>query len=279
MIIDMAIEYIGFLEGQGNEVFLIGNPGFHGNEFAWTVSDGTQIRAPKAVRDYDGVEAIYNRRLANRWALRVSYLWSRLNGNYSGLAQADEPGRAEPNVGRNFDAPFIMFDQTGNPTYGPLPTDRPHQFKGQFIYETPFGLSAGVNAYVASGVPVTRDAAFVPPNNYPVQYLGRGSDGRTPTMSQFDLNLTQDIKVGKDRRVQLMANVLNIMNSKTATSRFPTETSLAAGTAVAISEDDFFRGFDGQALVAAAGPRDPRFLMDSQFQNPREIRLGVRFVF
>ena len=194
--IDKAIEDIGFLDAQGNEVYLIGNPGFNANEVSWVLEDGTQIPGPKAVRDYDGVEAIYNRRLANRWALRLSYLWSRLEGNYSGLAQADEPGRADPNVGRLFDYPILMFDQTGNAAFGPLPTDRPHQVKAQFIYETGFGLSAGLNAYVASGSPITREAAFIPPNNFPVQYLGRGSDGRTPTLSTFDLNLMQDIKLG-----------------------------------------------------------------------------------
>ena len=280
--IDKGIEDIGFLDAQGNEVYLIGNPGYHANEVSWILEDGTAIPGPKAVRDYDSVEAVFNRRLANRWALRFSYLWSRLYGNYSGLAQADEPGRADPNVGRLFDYPILMFDQTGQAAFGPLPTDRPHQVKAQFIYEMPFGLSAGLNAYVASGAPVTREAAFIPPNNFPVQYLGRGSDGRTPTLSTFDLNLVQDIKLGGDRRLQLMANVLNILDSDKATSRFPTETAAARGVGVNISEEDFFHGFDGRALVAAAnGPQgpDPRFLQDAQFQNPREIRLGLRLIF
>jgi hypothetical protein len=277
--IDKGIEDIGFLDAQGNEVYLIGNPGFHANEVSWVLNDGTVIPGPKAVRDYDSVEAIYNRRLANNWAFRVSYLWSRLHGNYSGLAQADEPGRADPNVGRLFDYPILMFDQEGQPVFGPLPTDRPHQFKGQFIYEFGFGLSAAVNAYVASGVPVTREAAFLPPNNFPVQYLGRGSDGRTPTLSNFDINLIQDIKIGGDRHLQLMANILNVLDSDTATSRFPTETAAAFGSSVSITEEQFFRGFNGQALVAAAGPRDPRFLQDAHFQSPREIRLGLRFIF
>jgi outer membrane receptor protein involved in Fe transport len=277
--IDRAIEDIGFLDAQGHEVYLIGNPGFGANEFAWTLEDGTQIPAPEAIRDYDGVEAIFNRRMADRWALRASYLWSRLHGNYSGLSQGDEPGRSSPNVGRLFDYPIMMFDQTGNATFGPLPTDRTHQVKAQFIYEMPFGLTAGMNAYVASGVPVTREAAFIPGNNYPVQYLGRGSDGRTPTLSQLDLNLTQDFNLGGDKHVQVMVNVLNVLDSDAVTSRFPTETAAAQGTTVAITPDEFFRGFDGEALVAAAGPRDPRFLQDASFQDPRQIRLGLRFIF
>jgi hypothetical protein len=173
----------------------------------------------------------------------------------------------------------MMFDQTGQAAFGPLPTDRPHQFKAQAIYQFNFGLTAGVNAYVSSGVPVTREAAFIPPNNFPVQYLGRGSDGRTPVLSTVDLNLTQDIRVGGDKTIQLMANVLNLFDSQTAVSRFPTETAASAGVAVAITEEEFFRGFNGQQLVSAAGPQDPRFLMDSQWQPPREIRLGVRFIF
>jgi hypothetical protein len=76
-----------------------------------------------------------------------------------------------------------------------------------------------------------------------------------------------------------MANVLNILDSDTATSLFPTETAAAFGTSVSLTEEQFFRGFNGSQLVAAAGPRDPRFLQNAQFQNPREIRLGVRFIF
>jgi hypothetical protein len=277
--IDKGIEDIGFLDAQGNEVYLIGNPGFHANEVSWVLNDGTAIPGPKAVRDYDGVEAIFSRRLANNWALRVSYLWSRLNGNYSGLTQADEPGRSDPNVGRLFDYPIMMFDQTGQATFGPLPTDRPHQFKTAAIYEFGFGLTAGANIYLASGVPITREAAFIPPNNFPVMYLGRGSDGRTPMLSTVDLNLVQEIKLGGDKRLQIMANILNLLDSDTDTSAFPTETAGAQGVGVSITEEQFFRGFNGEQLVAAAGPRDPRFLQASQFQPPREVRLGVRFIF
>jgi hypothetical protein len=76
-----------------------------------------------------------------------------------------------------------------------------------------------------------------------------------------------------------MANILNLLDSDTATSVFPTETAAAQGVQVPITEEQFFRGFNGEALVAAAGPRDPRFLQASQFQPPREIRLGVRVIF
>ena len=96
----------------------------------------------------------FEKRFANNWYLRASYLWSRLYGNYSGLSQSDENGRTSPNVGRLFDYPVMMFQDGGGAGLGPLATDRPHQFKTQFIYQFGFGTSVGLNQYVASGLPV-----------------------------------------------------------------------------------------------------------------------------
>ena len=51
------------------------------------------------------------------------------------------------------------------------------------------------------------------------------------------------LKLGGEKRMQLMANVLNLLGSNTATSRFPTETAASRGASVAITEEQFFRGF------------------------------------
>jgi outer membrane receptor protein involved in Fe transport len=276
--VDTAIEDVGSLDAQGNEIYVIGNPGFGLSNIAHRFADGATVPFPKARRDYDSVEASVYKRMSDHWSLRLSYLWSRLYGNYTGLAQGDENGRISPNVGRNFDYPIMSFDERGQPVFGNLPTDRTHQFKTQFIYEFGFGTTAGVNAYLASGTPVSREMAFLPPNNFPVQYLGRGSDGRTPTFSQFDLYLQHDIKVGDHKTLQFNVNVLNLLNSKKAIATFQTESEV--GNGVAVSEDSFYRGIDTQALARAQNVRtDPRFLQASEFQEPREVRVGVRFTF
>jgi hypothetical protein len=283
--VDTAIEDVGSLDAQGNEIYVIGNPGLGKANIAHRFADGSTVAFPKAKRDYDAVEASYYKRMADRWSLRVSYLWSRLYGNYTGLGQGDENGRVSPNVGRNFDYPLMAFDEAGEPVYGLLPTDRTHQFKTQFIYDFPFNLTAGLNAYLASGTPVSREAAFIPPNNFPVQYLGRGSDGRTPTFSQLDLYLQQNFRIGNGKTLQLSVNVLNLLNQETAIARFQAETEASDNGAsaiagISVSEDDFYRGVDTAALMAAqAVPRDPRFLKDSEFQEPREVRIGLRFTF
>ena len=81
---------------------------------------------PKPKRDYDSIELRLNRRWANNWSGQASYLYSRLYGNYSGLASADENGRVSPNVNRYYDHTVMSYGADGKPVYGVLPTDRPH---------------------------------------------------------------------------------------------------------------------------------------------------------
>lgn len=270
--LDRAVEDAGALDAQGNEIYTIANPGFGAVSIAHP-----GVPYPKAVRDYDSVEFAVEKRLADNWFLRSSYLWSRLWGNYTGLSQSDENGRTSPNVGRVFDYPMMMFMDGGQPVYGRLPTDRPHQFKAQFIYQFGFGTSIGLNQYVASGLPVTREIGIYPPNNLPVQYLGRGSDGRTPVFSQTDLLVQHDVNLG-GRSVQLFLNVLNLFNQDTAISRYSTYHYV---NGVVPDEDAFYAGQQRLAdlIISQGVQQDPRFLKDNAFQAPIQARVGVKFRF
>jgi hypothetical protein len=232
-----------------------------------------------AKRTYDGVELVFDKRMADKWALRGSYLWSRLFGNYTGLTQGDEQGRLSPNVGRNFDNILMVYEQDGSPEEGPLPSDRPHQLKAQAIYAFGFGLNLGLNGYLSSGTPVGRMTVLDPLLAVPVYYLGRDSEGRTPFFKQLDLNLIQDIKVGRNSKFQILANVINVFNTQGAVQKWQTE--LRPGQQVSINDIDYIQGRTNiQQLYAAQGLRtDARFLQASQFQEPRQIRLGVRFIF
>ena len=206
-------------------------------------------------------------------------MWSRLYGNYTGLAQSDENGRNSPNVGRSFDYPLMAFDQTGNAAYGLLPTDRTHQLKAQLIYDFRFGLTAGLNWYGLTGIPRTREVAWNPSSGYPIQYLGRASDGRLPFLNQADLYLQQEIKLGDRNRLVFSANITNLLNLDTATNYFQTQN--ASGAVVDVPETTvLYQGANFEQLIAAQGmPIDPRFLQDNAYQAPRSIRLGVRFMF
>jgi hypothetical protein len=273
--VDKAIEDIGTITADGNEAYVIGNPGFGPATIAHLEPT---VALPKAKRDYDGVEFTIEKRLANHWSVRSSYLWSRLDGNYPGLSQTDENGRTSPNVGRLYDYPLMMFQDGGQAAFGRLPTDRPHQFKTQFIYQLGIGTSIGLNEYVASGLPVTRELGIYPTSNLPVQYLGRMSDGRTDVYSQTDLLVQHEIKLAGARRLIVSFNVLNLFDQEASVSKFST---YQAVNGVVPDEVLFYNGSQTLAsLITPQGVRvDPRFLQANAFQLPIQARIGVKFSF
>jgi outer membrane receptor protein involved in Fe transport len=277
--VDRAIEDTGSLDAAGNEIYIIANPG---EGLAALASTDPITALPKAIRDYDAVELFLEKRLSNRWYFRPSYTWSRLYGNYSGLSQSDENGRTSPNVGRLFDYPLMMFQDGGTAALGPLATDRPHQFKAQFIYQLPMGTSLGLDQYVASGLPVSREIGIYPTSNLPVQYLGRGSDGRTPAFSQTNLYVQHEFNLAGAKRLQVSLNVLNLLNQDTAISKSST---YQRTNGVVPNEFLFYSGQQTLAQLitareaAVAGFKSPLFLQDNGFQAPIAARFGVKFIF
>jgi hypothetical protein len=271
--LDRAVEDIGSIDAEGNATYVIGNPGYHR---ATEAASG--VPYPKAVRDYDALEFVGRKQLDRNWALTASYVWSRLYGNYSGLSQSDENGATNPNIGGAFDAPLALFGGDGEPLYGRLATDRPHQVKAQFVYTAPFGVNVGVVQLLASGLPVSR-YAVLSPGISPVFYAGRGSDGRTPPLSQTDVSVQYVLGLGGNKRLTLGLNVLNLFNQAQGVSRYSLEND--QGVQVVIDEADYYAGradvhaaFDQQEL-----PRDPRFLQYEFFQEPIRARVSVRFSF
>ena len=89
---------------------------------------------------------------------------------------------------------------------------------------------------------------FLPPNNFPVNYLGRNSDGRTPFYSQADLYAQYRLKLGQRSAVTFSVNVINLLDQKTANNYYATE-HYDAG--VDGDQDAFYRG---QLELPAAGP-------------------------
>jgi hypothetical protein len=273
--IDMAIEDVGQLDTSGHEIYTIGNPGF-GDAASVFLADGTRVADfPKAVRDYDALELTFDKRFSNRWRAAGSYTISRLYGNYPGLSQTDENGRTSPNVGRSFDYPLMAFDGRGDAVLGRLPTDRPHQFKLNGSYELPFGTTLGVNQYVASGIPVTREAAAISGHNYPIQYLGRLSDGRTPTISQTDFTAGHTFRLGA-RSFSVGMDILNLFDQKTAINKNMTQLQNAT---VEFTEADFYAGRVDFLAAANAARQNPLFLQVNDYQPPRIIRVNARFSF
>jgi hypothetical protein len=264
-----TIEDVGVLvPGHGTEYY-IANPG---EGLSLSLADPGVPSFPKAERQYRGLELTFERRFAGNWAAFGSYTLSRLYGNYSGLASSDEDGRTAPNVNRFFDSIENSFDMNGNLVYGRLGTDRPHQFKGQFLYRFPFDLTMGIDQRIASGIPISEEATVA--GGVPFFPFGRGNLDRTDVVSQTNLKLTQDVRLGK-YTVQLGMTVQNLFDQDAVTRRYNERT---VSDLELDSEAFFAGGWDYNTLLNAENT-DVKFNQPNQWQAPREVRFTVKFDF
>ena len=133
---------------------------------------------PRAKRRYDGLELRAEGSL-RRYSILASYTFSRLYGNYAGLANSDEAGRMDPSISRSFDLPTYYFDSTGSQrnTEGRLATDRPHVFKlfGWRDFQNRFGTSnIGLTQVAMSGGLDSTTVTYMTAPTFP---FGRGDLG------------------------------------------------------------------------------------------------------
>lgn len=270
--VERAIEDVGLVDPvAGAEVFFIANPG---EGVAENVLGAGFPNQPRATRDYDGITLTFRKNFSNNWALNANYTYSRLEGNYSGLASSDEDGRLSPNVNRFFDSLQGSFDANGNPVLGRLASDRPHNFKAQFLYRTPWETIIGIDQRIASGTPVSTEMSVSP--NLPFFPYGRGDLGRTDTLTQTDLYLAHEFKFDDRYSVELSISVFNLFDEDAETDIFNDRLQQD----LPLNEEEFFAGFDPNQVIADNNiPLDPRFGLFEERQAPRSVRLGLRFNF
>jgi hypothetical protein len=300
-----TIEDLGALDAQGNEIYVIGNPG-RGLGLETPVSGRTtKFATPKPQRQYDALELGYERRFSKNYFFSANYTLSRLYGNYAGLASSDEIrtptlgvgsaiaqqqaagiSREGGNVNRAWDLDELLFDSHGNlDVVGRLATDRPHAVKLYGAYDFPFGTQIGAFFYGASGTPMSTYVNTT--NQIPVFVEGRGDMGRTPKLTRTDLLLTHELSMAGAKRLRFEFNVINIFNQKTTRHVF-NYLNLGGGSprqsaAIDLSGTDLAKGYDYNALLRAtpdgANAYDVRYGMPDLFDDGAQGRFTVKFLF
>ncbi len=276
--LDRTIEDVGVMTAAGEKYFIC-NPGFSVCEYVL----GPQYpHTPRAKRVYDGVEVRLDKRPGKYWFLNLSYTWSRLWGNYGGLTSSDEWGRHSPNVNRFFDLLYTSYDRYVRPTYGLLPTDRPHTlkvFSGYTLHWWGMQTNFAGTFYAFSGTPRTTEVIMV--SSIEIYANGRGDLGRTPTYTNTDFMIYHEIKPSKAHenvRLRVELNIANLFNQNGRLRYWNTYNR--GEDIIDISDADYFAGYDYEALIAAQGWRiDPRYGWTRQWQEPRSMRFGVKFMF
>lgn len=304
-----TVEDAGAISASGSEIYITGNPG-RGLHREFLEQFGYDEPYATARRDYNAVEVQLDRRLADNYYFNVNYTYSRLRGNYSGLANSDEGGRSDPGVNRSFDLPHIGFTAAGESDYGPLATDRPHVVNayGGYIWKWAGANETEFSAFQTfqSGTPQSTLVSFI----VPIFLHGRGDLGRTPMFSQTDFSVAHRYRFGRDNRFGLEAslNIINLWDQETVTAFSPTISnksmySFLPSFGYGCASGDYpclLNRFNTGALyqqiqanlttnTTATSASDPTpvnrnalnalYGRDSAFQGPRGVRFGFRFTF
>ena len=294
--VDRAIEDIGIPTASGSEAYIIGNPGFG---LADQLAQDEGFPSPKAIRKYDALELQVDKRFAKNYYFNANYTFSRLKGNYSGLASSLEFGRVSPNVSRLFDLPWQAFNLNGEPLDGRLPTDRPHVFKFYGAYTANWGGNQSTEfsgfTTAASGTPLTSVITLYALN--PTVINGLGDLGRTEMFTQTDFAVRHKIRFAEKYTLVAEMDFINLFNEQNVlqnqTTLSPTDVRAAnlvpfgctACTGeVALINELFSNGIRDSVLGFLNDPARPdrlnkTFNMANGFQTPREIRFGFRLIF
>ncbi len=277
-----AIEDCGIVLPAG-EMYYTTNPGspFLNEKYAEARAAGLiPQNAPdctKAKRDYYALNIALDKRFSDNWLGGISYTFSSLKGNYSGLASGDETStdafgthaRTNPNVARYFDNWYVSLTRDLTPSTGPLPGDRPHYFKAYGSYAFPFGLTTGLVLNAMSGVPTSTEWAMDYQGYFP---LGRGNEKRSPLLWFANMYLEYNLKLGKNN-LNINLNIDNIFNMQKPQRLY----NIYNQGAVAISDE---RIAQGSWEISDYDPvLDPRYLMGEYPYNPLTARLGFKFSF
>jgi hypothetical protein len=265
--------------------YFLGIPGLDSVEYFITNPDTdtptvTDIDAAfeEAIHEYDAVEITADKRMSNNWQLQGSYRWSRLHGTFEGFFRNDN-GQSDPAITSLFDFPTNdpSYTEIGVPQFGfrgdirylgalgagPLPNDRPHQVKVFSNYMFDMGLNLGLGVNVGSGRPLTPLAANPAYDNAgEIPEAPRGSgfetvDGfreRAPMESSLDIHLDYRFPFAGTRDMSVVFDAFNLFNRQ-GVLRYDDRTE----TSFEVLNSDF-----GRVL---------------EYQNPLQMRFGVRFRF
>ncbi len=230
---------------------------------------------PKPQRDYHAITVTANKRFSNRFSVISSYTYSRLLGNYPGLF-SPYVNQLDPNLSSQYD----IIDLTVNRN-GPLNNDRPHNFKITGYYAQPITrvngtVTLSLTFTAISGRPIQVLGAHVAYGGRQTMILPSGAAGRTPPITQLDLHVGYDQKLGKQARLSVYVDVINALNQQAVTNIDEEYTFSVVSPLLYGRTEDLkrLRADDGSPPIVNSNYGQP-----TAFQAPLLLRLGGRLAF
>ena len=207
-------------------------------------------------RKYWALELLFNKRMADRWQLSGSVVYSKSYGN----------------IGVWFDDSSGWSGAAGNPnefvnTYGRLGVDRPLQIKLMGTIKLPYGIFLSAYYRYDSGSAWVRSASIVPPSSwckdhnasreyYTVNIDDPSQPRRNKSWNTLDLRLEKEFRIGDSERLGVYVDAFNFLSSS----------SVNVGT----SDVQYY-------YPVAENDNTGRIIMDSGYKNIRSVSGGIRW--
>lgn len=163
--------------------------------------------------DVHAVSFAVLKRMTGKWQLNASVTWLRGTGrvteSVSGVGISQRGGLQFRDFGKN------PNDSVN--TDGRLRLDVTWSAKGQFVYQLPWGFMVSGNVAHRNGAWTLRRAR-VPadltniPEGTTILLQKRGENPRIPDVTQVDMRLQKDFRFGKNVRLGLFVDGLNLLN-------------------------------------------------------------------
>ena len=249
------------IEDMSNDqatTFFLGNPG-----------QGIASAFQPAVRDYDAVTVFLDKRFSNQWLGQISYTWSSLRGNYTGMFRP-ESGQLAPNITSDFDLASLLQNRLG-----PLPSDRTHAIKAygarEFLLPAKVVLDVGLTYRGQSGTPLSVLGSHDLYGDGQVFLLERGAAGRLPWVHNIDARVGVGYPVARGMVATLSADVFNVFNFQQEVARDQNYTFDVV--------DPLVNSRDLGALEGLDVKRNPNYGKTTAYQAPRSIRVSAKLSF
>ena len=192
---------------------------------------------PGTARKYRGLEFKLTKRMADRWSMQASYVWSR------GLGVLNTSRDQSTGFTGFYDDPNSMIN-----AYGKLDYQREHLVKVQAVYAGPWGVNLSAYYQFGSGIPYTRvlrtleaGLGYLYQGAVSIFVEPRGSH-RLPDQHLLDVRLEKYFQVWRGQ-LGFQLDIYNAFNNNKATS---------VGTT---TNWDWFLDERGQSVYGIMGPR------------------------
>ena len=228
---------------------------------------------PKPVRNYDALVITANKRLSHNFLVLASYTYSRTLGNYPGTFNASN-GQLDPNISSQYDLRELLLNRNG-----PLPNDRPHNLKVSGSYFIPFGgntVVLGLAFNGLSGTPIEVLGGHPTYGRRETFILPRGSGGRTPFLTSFDLHASYRRQLSRLFGFEAYLDIFNLFNQQEVTAVDPEYTTSSVNPIQNGKVADLvnLKQTTGQQPLL-----NPNYGVATAHQAPLSLRLGVRLSF